>query len=187
MEDHQIISLLWQRSEDAIAALSEKFGSRLQRLAHNILSSDADAQECVNDTFLALWNTIPPQRPDPLPPYILRLCKNIAISRLRAATAQKRSGYEVALEELSDVIGADTLEQSVSARELGQAIDAFLDTLSQDNRVIFLRRHWYGDSVQEIARQLGMSQSNVSVRLYHTRNKLKTYLIKEGLYEQKAK
>lgn len=187
MEDREIIDLLWHRREDAITALTDTFGLRLQRLAKNILSDEQDAQECINDTYLAAWNTIPPQRPDPLLPYILRLCKNIAISRLRAATAQKRSGYEIALDELSDAIGADTLEQTLSARELGQTIDAFLDTLSKENRVIFLRRHWYGDSVQEIARQIGISQSNVSVRLHHTRNKLKTYLIEEGLYEQKAK
>ena len=183
MEDKQIISLLWQRNEDAIAALNEKFGRRLQHLAGNILSSDADAQECVNDTYLALWNTIPPQRPEPLAPFVLRLCKNIAISRLRTVTAQKRSGYEVALEELSEVIGTDTLEDTLSARELGQAIDRFLGTLKQQDRVIFLRRHWYGDSVQEIAQRLDLRESTVSVHLHRTRNKLKTYLIKEGLYE----
>ena len=183
MEDQQIITLLWQRSEDAIAALNEKFGSRLQHLAKNIVSSDADAQECVNDTYLALWNTIPPQRPDPLTPYILRLCKNIAISRLRSATAQKRSGYEVALEELSDVIGCNALEDTLSAQVLGQAIDRFLGTLTQKDRVIFLRRHWYGDSVQDIAKQMQLSESNISVRLHRTRNKLKSYLILEGLYE----
>lgn len=181
MEEREIISLLWQRSEDAIAALSTKFGHRLQRLAKNILLSERDAQECVNDTYLAVWNTIPPQRPDPLSPYILRLCKNIAVSRLRASTAQKRSAYEVALDELGDAIGLDTLEQAISAQELGQAIDRFLDTLRQEDRIMFLRRHWHGDSVQEIARSMGFSESNVSVRLHRTRNKLKAYLTKEGL------
>lgn len=181
MEDKDIIALLWRRSEDAITALTEKFGLRLQRLAGNILLNERDAQECVNDTYLAVWNTIPPQRPNPLSPYILRLCKNIAVSRLRSSTAQKRSAYEVALDELGDAIGADTLEQAISARELGRAIDAFLDTLGPEDRVIFLRRHWYGDSVQQIARNLKRSESNVSVRLHRIRNKLKTYLTKEGL------
>lgn len=181
MEDKEIIALLWQRHEDALAALTEKFGLRLQRLAGNILLNERDAQECVNDTYLAVWNTIPPQRPNPLSPYILRLCKNIAVSRLRSSTAQKRSAYEVALDELGDAIGADTLEQAISARELGRAIDAFLDTLGPEDRVIFLRRHWYGDSVQQIARNLKRSESNVSVRLHRIRNKLKTYLTKEGL------
>lgn len=183
MEDKQIISLLWQRNEDAIAALNEKFGRRLQHLAGNILSSDADAQECVNDTYLALWNTIPPQRPEPLAPFVLRLCKNIAISRLRGATAQKRSGYEIALDELSDIIGANTLDDTLSAQALGEGINRFLGTLKQKDRVIFLRRHWYGDSIQSIAQQMLLSESNISVRLHRIRNKLKSYLIQEGLYE----
>lgn len=183
MEEREILSLLWQRSEEAIDALQTCYGRRLQRLARNILPTEADAQECVNDTFLALWNSIPPQRPEPLAPYILRVCKNIAITRLRRIAAGKRSGYEVALEELSEAIGADTLEQALSARQLGWAIDAFLDTLRREDRFLFLRRHWYGDSVQSIARQLGKSESNISVRLHRIRNKLKDYLIKEGLYE----
>lgn len=183
MEEKQLITLLWQRNQDAISALAETYGHRLQRLAQNILLSEPDAQECVNDTYLAVWNTIPPQRPEPLAPYVLRLCKNIAISRLRSATAQKRSSYQLSLLELEEAIGTDTLEQTLSSRELGRAMDAFLDTLSQENRVIFLRRHWYGDSVAEIAERLSLSESNVSVRLHRIRQKLKAYLIKEGLYE----
>lgn len=183
MEDREIVALLWRRSEDAIPALAQRFGHRLQRLAQNILSSEPDAQECVNDTYFATWNTIPPQRPEPLAPYILRLCKNIAVSRLRAETAQKRSAYALSLSELDEAIGADTLAQTLSSRELGCAIDRFLDTLSRENRVIFLRRHWYGDSVSEIARKLSLSESNVSVRLHRTRQKLKAYLIQEGYYE----
>lgn len=183
MEDKQLITMLWQRNQDAISALVEIYGHRLQRLAQNVLSSEPDAQECVNDTYLAVWNSIPPRRPEPLSPYVMRLCKNIAISRLRAETAQKRSGYQLSLQELEEAIGMDTLEQTISSRELGRAIDGFLDTLSRENRVIFLRRHWHGDSVADIARKLDMSESSVSVRLHRVRQKLKTYLIKEGLYE----
>ena len=183
MEEKKLIDLLWQRNQDAISALAEGYGHRLQRLAQNLLSSELDAQECVNDTYLAVWDSIPPQRPVPLTPYIMRLCKNIAISRLRAETAQKRSAYQLSLQELEEAIGMDTLERTISSRELGRAIDAFLDTLSKENRVIFLRRHWYGDSVTDIARSLSLSESNVSVRLHRTRQKLKAYLEKEGLYE----
>lgn len=183
MEEKQILSLLWLRSEEAIAALQTCYGRRLTGLARNILPTEADAQECINDTYLALWNTIPPQRPEPLTPYVLRVCKNIAVSHLRRITARKRSAYEVALEELTEAIGADSLEQALSARELGQAIDRFLDTLGKTDRTIFLRRHWYGDSVQDIARQLGLSEGNISIRLHRTRNKLKVYLTKEGFYE----
>lgn len=183
MEDRQIIALLWQRSEAAIQALTEKFGHRLQRLARNILPNPWDAEECVSDTYLALWNTIPPQQPDPLAPYALRVCKNIAVSRLRTQTTQKRSGYEIALDELSEAIGAQTLEEMVSARELGRAIDRFLDTLSTENRVIFLRRYWYGDSIADIARRVSLSENTVYVRLSRSRTKLRQYLKKEGYYE----
>ena len=183
MEDRVIIDLLWSRSEDAIQALAQQFGRRLQRLAENILSSEPDAQECVNDTYLAVWNTIPPQRPVPLAPYLLCLCRNIAISRLRSATAKKRSAYEISLNELDEAIGADSLTQTITSRELGRTIDRFLDTLCKEDRVIFLRRHWYGDSVADIAKSLGLSESNISVRLHRIRQKLKTYLVTEGYYE----
>ena len=181
MEERDILSLLLQRSEEAIAALEATYSRRLLALARNILPTEADAQECVNDTYLALWNATPPQNPQLLTPYVLRVCKNIAISRLRNLTAQKRSGYEVALDELGEVIGTRSLEEALSAKELGQAIDHFLGKLRREDRVIFLRRHWYGDSVQEIARKLGLSENNISVRLHRIRSKLKKYLTKEGL------
>lgn len=183
MEDRQIIALLFDRSEQAIQALSEKFGHRLQRLVRNILPNPCDVEECVSDTYLALWNTIPPQRPDPLAPYALRICKNIAVSRLRASLASKRSGYEIALDELSEAIGSQSLEEAISARELGRAIDRFVDTLSTENRVIFLRRYWYGDSIPEIAQRVSLSENTVYVRLSRSRDKLRQYLKKEGYYE----
>lgn len=181
MDDRELIALLWRRSEDALAALSQRFCQRLQRLAQNILPNEADAQECVNDTYLALWNTIPPNRPLSLSAYVYRLCKNIAVSRLRAIHAQKRSGYEIALDELSEAIGTNSLEQQLEARELGNAIDRFLETLSKENRVIFLRRYWQGDQVKDIAKQLALTESSVSARLSRMRQNLKLYLTKEGL------
>lgn len=181
MDDRAILDLLTCRNDDAIAALEKKYGRRLQRLAKNILTNEQDAQECVNDTYLAVWNAIPPQRPWPLSAFVLRVCKNIAVSRLRANLATKRSGYEIALDELSEAIGANSLEQAVSARELGHAIDAFLDTLRKDDRVLFLRRYWYGDSVEALAKLFGLSRGNVSTRLNRIRNKLRDYLRKEGL------
>ena len=184
MEDRLIIDLLWQRSDEAIPALSEKFGHRLQRLARNILPNPLDAEECVSETYFALWNTIPPQRPNPLAPYALRICKNIAVSRLRANLAGKRSGYEVALDELSEAIGSQTLEEAIAARELGQSIDRFLGTLNTENRVIFLRRYWYGDSISEIAQRVSLSENTVYVRLSRSRAKLREYLKKEGYYEE---
>ena len=183
MDDKEILALLFARSEQAITALSAKFGRRLQRLASNILPTFQDVEEAVSDTYLAVWNTIPPRKPDPIAPYILRICKNISVSRLRVITAQKRSSYEVALEELGETVGRNTLERIIEACVLGQVIDDFLGTVAQVDRIIFLRRYWYGDRVKDIARRMGMTENAVSVRLNRLRHSLKNILIKEGYYE----
>ena len=183
MDDKKIIALLWDRAEGAIDALRAKFGKRLLRTAQNILGDDRDAEEAVSDTYLALWNTIPPERPEPLGAYIYKVGKNIAMKHLRSKTAQKRAGnYELSLEELSDVIPGDTLEAQMDARALGQAIDAFLNTLSKEDRVLFVRRYWFGDSVTALAAQRMTTAGNLSVRLHRIREKLKDYLYKEGIF-----
>lgn len=182
MEDHQILDLLWQRSEGAVSALAQKFGKLLHRMAMNLLGSPQDAEECVNDTYLAVWNSIPPNRPEPLRPYVCRIGRNIALNRLRGNCAQKRSGYEVSLDELAGCISAPRIEDG---RALGQAIDAYLDTLNKDNRVIFLRRYWFGDTVKDIAKAFGMTENAVFVRLSRIRDGLKEYLIKEGYYYER--
>ena len=184
MEDREILTLLFTRNEQAIAALAAKFGHRLQRLAGNILPTAQDTEEAVSDTYLAVWNTVPPHNPDPIAPYILRICKNISVSRLRSLTAQRRSAYEVALDELADTIGRNTLEQILDVRALGRVIDRFLDTVSKTDRVIFLRRYWYGDRVKTIARLVGMTENAVSVRLNRLRSSLRDILVKEGYYER---
>lgn len=180
MDDQQILTLLWQRSENAISTLAQQFGNLLYRITHNLLGNPQDAEECVNDTYLAVWNSIPPKRPEPLQPYICRIGRNIALNRLRSNTAQKRSGYEVSLDELAGCIPAPCLEDG---RALGQAMDAWLDTLNKDNRIIFLRRYWFGDSIKDISVAFSMKESAVSVRLSRLRDSLKAYLIKEGYYE----
>lgn len=180
MEDHQIIELFWQRSEGAISALAQEFGKLLYRMSMNLLGSPQDAEECVNDTYLAVWRSIPPNRPEPLRPYVCRIGRNIALNRLRSSSAQKRSGYEISLEELAGCIPAPRMEDG---QALGRAMDAWLDTLNKDNRAIFLRRYWFGDSVQDIADAFHMKENAVSVRLNRLRSNLKEYLIKEGYYE----
>lgn len=183
MEDRAIIALLFDRAETAIDALAQRFGSRLYQIAMNILCSSRDAEECVNDTYLALWNTIPPERPDPLCAYTYRIGRNTALKKLRANTAQIRnSAYDVSLDELAGCIADDSLWETLDAKALGQAIDRFLDTQSKDSRVIFLRRYWFGDSVKEIARAMAMTEGAVSVRLNRVRNALKHYLKKEGYF-----
>lgn len=181
MDDKKIITLLWQRAESAIDALAQKFGSRLMRTAVNILTDPQDAEESVNDTYLALWNAIPPARPIPLSAYVYKTGKNQALKLLRQKTAGKRNGsYDISLEELSDILTGDTLEEQMDARLLGQTIDRFLDTLSKDDRVLFLRRYWFGDSVADLARSRRCSTGSISVRLHRIRTQLKDYLYKEG-------
>lgn len=181
MEDKQILDLLWQRSEQAIDALIGRFGSLLQRICMNILGDPQDAQECVNDTYMAVWNAIPPKKPNPLTPFVCRTGKNIALNRLRRNTAQKRnSQYDLSLEELEPYLGTAAVDETLDARELGQLVDRFLGSVKRDNRVIFLRRYWFGDSVTSIAQEMGMTENAVSVRLNRTREQLRTYLQKAG-------
>ena len=181
MEDQKIVKLLWQRAESAIEALARKFGNRLMSIAMNILGVRQDAEETVNDTYLAVWNTVPPRKPEPLAGYVYAIGRNISLDRLKYMTAEKRDGrYDVPIDELANCIPAPALEETVEARELGLAINRFLGTLSVDNRTLFLRRYWFGDSVQEIARDLGLRQNAASVRLGRIRMQLREYLIKEG-------
>lgn len=180
MEDLQILDALFARCEKALAALAEKYGKGLLNLAMNILGSQADAEETVNDTYLALWNAIPPQRPDPLAPYVYRTGRNQALKRLRANTAQKRdSRYDLCLEELGEALPGGTAEDALDAKLLGQAINRYLATLSRDHRTLFVKRYWFGQSVADIAKESGLSAGTVSTRLSRMRTALRAQLEKE--------
>lgn len=181
MEDKQILQLLWQRAERALTALAGKYGKGLYRLTMNILNCHRDAEETVNDTYFAIWNAIPPAQPDPLTGYVYKVGRNTALKRLRENTALKRcSQYDVSLDELADYLSGNTLEEEYDAVLLGQCIDRFLDTLNRQNRRIFLRRYWFGDSVDALAKAEGLSPNALSVRLLRLRSQLKEYLYKEG-------
>lgn len=185
MEYRYILELLWMRSEEAVTAMAAAFGKRLYATAMHILDLAEDAEESVSDTYLAVWNAVPPKRPDPLAAFVYRTGRNLALKRLRHDTAQKRNGtYDLSLEELEGCIPSRALEETVEARALGTAIDRFLGTLPKQTRVIFLRRYWFGDSVQEIARDLGFRENTVSVRLSRTREQLKHHLIREGYMDE---
>lgn len=186
MDDKTILELLWNRMESALEALAKKFGRRLLYTAMNILGNPEDAEEAVNDTYIALWNAIPPEKPDPLAGYVHRTGRNVALNKRRLLAARKRSSqYDVSLEELAGILPAPSFEEMLDARALGQAIDRFLDTISKENRVLFLRRYWFGDSVKELAHAFGMSENTLCVRLSRIRAQLKTYLIeKEGYFHE---
>ena len=185
MDDTYIIRLFFARSEQALTLAARKFGPRLLRTAQNILGDPRDAEESVSDTYLALWNSIPPHQPNPLAGFVFKTGRNLALKRLRHNTAEKRnSRNDLSLEELSDCLSGYTLEQTVSAQELGSAIDRFLSTLPKTTRIIFLRRYWFGDTVKDIAAELGYSENAVSVRLNRCRNDLRTYLEQEGYFHE---
>ena len=182
MTDEEIIDLFFERSEQAISALAEKHGAAVSRIALNILGDAEDAEECVNDTWLGVWNSIPPQRPAPLRSYVCRIARNLATKRCHAEHAKKRnSQYDLALDELADCVpGGETVEDAVAARELAASIDRFLDSLSYEDRFLFMRRYWYADPLPEIAAMAGMSYGAAAVRLHRVKGKLKKHLMKEG-------
>ena len=182
MEDSKIIGLFFARSEQAIEELSKKYGILCQRIANNILGNSQDAEECVNDSYLGAWNTIPPQKPNPLQSYICKIVRHIAITRYHANTAVKRnSHYDVALEEIEYCLfSLDTPERTLQAKELSCLLDRFLSSLDTRSRVMFVRRYWYADSVADIAESFKMRPNSVSVQLSRLRNRLQKFLIQEG-------
>ena len=183
MDDRKIIELFFERSEQAIMELSNQYGPACAKVAWNILNNKQDAEECVNDAYLGVWNTIPPQNPNPLVSYVCRIVRNLAIKRYHANTAAKRNSvYDVALEELENCFPSSaSVECEFNAIETARMIDAFLETLDPKNRILFVRRYWYSDSMDDLAKLLNTSKHNISVRLSRTREKLKKHLMKEGV------
>lgn len=183
MTDEQIMDLFWIRDQQAIDETDRRFGALCRGLARRMLRSSEDAEECVSDAYLRLWQRIPPDRPDSLVSYLTRILRNLCVDRLRQEGAAKRGGKAVklSLEELGQVTGRDGPESALLARELGQAVDRFLRTQSEQNRNIFLRRYYFLDSRTEIAERYEISAALVSVSLSRTRKRLRDYLKKEGL------
>lgn len=182
MDDSKIIDLFFARSEQAISELSKKYGKLCMHIAENILGNRQDTEECVNDGYLGVWNSIPPQKPNPLKAYVCRIVRNIAINRYHTNTAIKRnSHYDIALEELENCLfSQQTPENTLHAKELSCLLDRFLTSLDMRSRVMFVRRYWYADSVTDIAKMFKMRPNNVSVQLSRLRSKLKKFLIQEG-------
>ncbi|WP_158099331.1 RNA polymerase sigma factor [Pseudoflavonifractor sp. An85] len=183
MEDKQIVELFWQRDPEAIAQSQGKYHSYLSKIAYNVLSDEEDSQEVVNDTYFRAWNSIPPQRPSRLSVYLGRLTRHGAIDRYRKRTSQKRQGdaYTLCLEELEACCGtAHDPQQILDAQQLAQAINQFLHTLKPQTRAMFLGRYYFFDSLKEVARYCGVSESKAKSTLYRVRKDLKEYLKQEG-------
>lgn len=183
MEDHAIVELYFARDENAIAETAKKFGAYCRTIAYNILASRRDAEECENDTWLAAWNSIPPNRPGRLAPYLGRITRNLALDRHDHDTAQKRGGtLGGVLLELDECLPAPgTVADHAEAAETARQISAFLRTLPEETRGIFLRRYWYCDATADIAKRYHVSESKVRVTLHRVRGKLKHYLEQEGV------
>lgn len=177
MEDEVIIALFFDRSEQAIRELDKKYGRMFRSLSYRILSDRQDVEECVNDAYLCAWNAIPPERPACLEAYLCRIVRNLSLKVYRFKAAAKRSSvYTVALEEISSCIAnPSTVEHESDARNLGRLLEQFLATLTHRERVIFMRRYAYLDTYAEIAKRVGISEKNVSVRLTLIRRKMKQY------------
>lgn len=183
MDDKNIIKLFFIRSEEALKIMNERFGKTIYRIALNILGNHHDAQETTNDTYLAVWNAIPPKEPDPLAPYIYRTGRNMALKKLEYLTAEKRNNrYDLSLDELTFCLPDENAEHLIDSQEIAECINKFLENDTEKNRYIFIRRYWYGDGVEEIAKELNMKSGTVSVQLTRIRAKLKEYLIKEGFF-----
>lgn len=184
MKDEQIVQLYWDRNPEAITVTANKYGKYCISIARNILQSEQDCEECVNDTYLRAWNVMPPQRPAVLTAFLGKITRNLAIDRYRHESAEKRGGnLKVSLEELKECIAdgkGSLVEDEIAGRELTEVINVFLSGLPQKKRILFVRRYWYFDSVSDIAKRVGMTEGNVSVNLKRIREKLRYFLIERG-------
>lgn len=182
MEDQQIIQFYWDRNEQAIQETETKYGKKLHNVACRILETYEDSQECVSDTYLAAWNAIPPQWPEYFFSFLAKICRNLSLGRLDWMNAAKRKAEVITLtREMELCIPDRGIDRKLEGKELGETLNRFLGTISRENRMIFLRRYWFADSVGEIAQRYGMTQSKVKTSLHRTRNKLSAFLNKEGI------
>ena len=183
MDDLAIVELYHRRTEQAIAESDKKYGGLCRSIALRLLGVREDAEECVNDTWHAAWNRMPPERPQALGAFFGRITRNLSISRWRREHAQKRfDGMEILLSELKDCVPAPgTVEETLERRQLAQAISAWLDSLGDGDRRLFIRRYWYGDPVKELAAEQGMGANALAQRLLRLRKALRTFLEAEGV------
>lgn len=183
MEDKAIIDLFFERNEEALKVTGEKYGAYLKKIVSAILNSNEDIDECLNDTYLAVWNRIPPERPAMLRAFITKIARYTALNKYDYISAGKRnSTFDVILSELEDCLSAgDTVEKEIESGVLRETLNSFLYSLKKEKRIIFLRRYWFGDSIAVIAKNFRISESKVKSMLFRLREQLRRYLEKEGI------
>ena len=183
MQDDRIVELYWQRDEAAIKETAKAYGNYCYRIAYDILHSEQDAEECVNDTYVKAWDTIPPSKPERLSTYLGKLTRNIAINRYIYDHAQKRNAEtDVVFDEVASLIPDEQEGYIADECLLKECINRFVGSLPKQTRIVFVRRYWYMQSVKSIAISMSLSESNVKIMLLRTRKKLKAFLKKEGIF-----
>ena len=185
MNDEEIITLYWKRDEKAIAVTAERYGSYCHSISYNILPNTEDAQECVNDTWLGAWKSMPPHRPGRLSAYLGRITRNLSLNRFKHYTAEKRGlgQTSLVLSELEECIPAEnSVEQYIEEMDLARSINRFLYAQPRQKRNIFIRRYWYLCPIRDIAASSGMSESKITSLLFRMRNELKAHLEKEEIH-----
>ena len=182
MNDLEIIELYFERDEKAIKETDAKYGKLCHSIANNILHNEQDSEECVNDTYIGVWNAIPPTRPNNFMAFVCKITRNLSLKRLETMARRKRSAATiVSLDELAEVLPDENIASGVSDADIAKAISDFLRNEKEDVRNVFMRKYYFFDSVGDIAERFGFTESKVKSMLFHTRNKLKEYLIKEGV------
>lgn len=181
MDDNEIIELFFGRSEQALTAVQSKYGRLCSKISYNILQNREDAEECVNDAYLKLWNKIPPERPTSLAAYICKVVRNISLNKFTYNNAQKR-GYAVCIDELEECVsGTNDPEERFESKQLSAFIDEFLDSLDDKNHAVFMGRYWFGESLVDVGKRVGLNEGAVRVRLTRLRKKLRDFLLKKGV------
>lgn len=184
MEDLEIVELYFKRDENAIKETANKYENYCFSIAYNILHNKEDSSECVNDTYLGAWEAIPPAHPFKLSTFLGKITRRLSINRWRNLTADKRGGGEfpLSLDELEECVSdGHSIKEELDAKYLSELIDKFLEDIKESDRKIFVCRYWYFDSIDDIAKRFGFTQSKVKMSLKRTRDNLKEYLIKEGV------
>ena len=183
MDDKQIIELYFERNEQAIKETQNKYGAFCHRIAMNILGIHEDAEECVNDTYFSVWKQIPPTVPEVFKVYLGRITRNLSISRFRAMRAKKRySSMEIMLSELNDCVpSSSNVEQTIEVMQLSDYISEWLDSLPEEDCALFVRRYWFGDEVQELAKKCDITAAKMAQRMLRLRKSLKATLEQKGV------
>ena len=182
MNDLNIIELYFARDEEAIRQTDIKYGRLCHNVAYNILNNNEDSEECVNDTYVGVWNAIPPTKPNNFMSFICKITRNLSLKRLETMTRQKRSqAILVSLDELAEVLSDESIADGISNEDIGKLIGIFLQNEKKEIRDVFIRKYYFFDSIGNIAKRYDFTESKVKNMLYHTRTKLKDYLIKEGI------